>query len=85
MTQFLWGDLGASPPQLLGLGAIAPTESAPLLSLLSVYAYKMIFALLHCDCDDILSQKYRYIVDLKTDMDHHYSQALYTPTGTHVL
>jgi len=35
---------------------------------------------------DILSQKYRYIVDYKkTDMDHHYSLGLYTPTSTHVL
>jgi len=35
---------------------------------------------------DILSEKYRYIVDYKkTDMDHHYSLGLYTPTGTHVL
>ena len=32
ITKFLWGDLGASPPQLYGRGAIAPIalmESAP--------------------------------------------------------
>jgi len=30
LVKLLWGDLEASPPQLLGVGAIAPMESAPM-------------------------------------------------------